>query len=138
MKILYHIIAILVLSTFLYLFFVISDTLGTHHSAELLMNIDFLPGFRHAGFFSSLLFHLGTTTAVYIAFQCIKNSYFYPIGIIISIIMFGMLYPFLITMSVRSMFVFSWGDYAIWMLGHILFLVLIDLSLRFEKNFTHH
>lgn len=114
--------------------------LGTHHLASLLLNVDFFPGFLHADFILKILVHIATTTIVYIVFQALRDSYVYPAGILIMIVMFAVLYPSLISWSFNPIYQFYWIDYFTWMLGHTLFIFLAVLLLRFQKAilFQHH
>lgn len=140
LKVLYHVACILILSLFLYVFFLFTDMIGTHHLASLLLNVDFLPGLLHADLMVKILVHVATTTIVYIVFQALRDSYVYPAGILIMIVMFAVLYPSLISWSFNPIYQFHWNDYFAWMLGHTLFIFLAVFLLRFQKDilFHHH
>ncbi|WP_412518748.1 hypothetical protein [Staphylococcus simulans] len=134
MKVLYHTISILILSVFLFGLFSLTDLFYTHHLASLLLNMDFVPGFHNASFGLKFMIHIIFTTMIYIVFQAIRDSYVYPAGILIIIVLFGVIYLSLINWSIDPTYQFYWIDYAFWMLGHTIFIFLIVFILRFEKN----
>lgn len=134
MKILYHTVSILILSVFLFGLFSLTDLFFTHHLARLLLNIDFVPGFLETSFGFNFTIHIIFTALVYVVFQAIRDSYVYPAGILIIIVLFAVIYPSLITWSVDPIFQFHWIDYTTWMVGHTIFIFLVVFILRFEKN----
>ena len=71
---------------------------------------------------------------IYVVFQAIRDSYVYPAGILIIIVLFAVIYPSLITWSINPIYQFHWIDYIVWMIGHTIFIFLVVFILRFEKN----
>ncbi|WP_114604275.1 hypothetical protein [Staphylococcus sp. EZ-P03] len=137
MKTLYHIVAILILSVSLYAFFSLTDLFYTHSLADLLLNVDFIPVFEYANFCFKFIFHIIFTTLIYVVFQGIRDSYVYPAGILIIIVLFAVIYLSLINWSVNPKYQFYWSDYFVWMLGHTIFIFLVAFILRFEKHFWY-
>ena len=134
MKVLYHAMSILILSVFLFGLFSLTDLFYTHHLASLLLNVDFVPGFFDVSFGLKFILHIVFTTMIYVVFQAIRDSYVYPAGILIIIVLFAVIYPSLITWSINPIYQFHWIDYIVWMIGHTIFIFLVVFILSFEKN----
>lgn len=121
-----------VLTFVLYLFFVITDFIMNNHNADLLLNIDFIVDYHKVELWQELLIHfLISLSIVVISLYIYKHllilKYFY---LLVLLVIFIFLYPALIHLSVRGFFVYNLSEFVDWIMGHLLFLVLLHIILK--------
>ncbi len=119
----------LILTCVTYLLFVIIDLITNYHTADLLLNVDFVRNYQNITLIEELSYHFLTTLiiviitiVIYVSFNKLKLIFLTTLFII-----FTFLYPILIKMSERDIFQYSLNEHVIWIVGHILFLYLLNI-----------
>lgn len=119
----------LVLTCITYFLFVIIDLITNYHTADLLLNVDFVRNYQNITLIEELSYHFLTTfiiviitIVIYVNFNKLKIIFLITLFII-----FTVLYPILIKMSERDIFQYSLNEHVIWIVGHILFLYLLNI-----------
>lgn len=119
----------LVLTCITYFLFVIIDLITNYHTADLLLNVDFARNYQNITLIEELSYHFLTTfiiviitIVIYVNFNKLKIIFLTTLFII-----FTVLYPILIKMSERDIFQYSLNEHVIWIVGHILFLYLLNI-----------
>lgn len=119
----------LVLTCITYFLFVIIDLITNYHTADLLLNVDFVRNYQNITLIEELSYHFLTTfiiviitIVIYVNFNKLKIIFLTTLFII-----FTVLYPILIKMSERDIFQYSLNEHVIWIVGHILFLYLLNI-----------
>ena len=127
----YHLLSAIVISAILLITTIVMDVLFQKtHLTQLLLNIDFLIDPKKVPTIVEGLIHVSIGIVIYIVFNylsllqapillsiCSFNDYFYSHV------------PILIAIAQRSLFKFSWNAYALWMEAHILFMILMAISI---------
>nr|WP_186805216.1 hypothetical protein [Staphylococcus sp. Marseille-Q1834] len=136
----YHFLSALLISVLLLLIMFIMDVLvQSTHLTLLLINIDFLADPSKTPLILELLIHVFIGFIIYIIFLAIYHisKPFYRISYFLLLIVFAVLYPLLIVMAQRSFFHFSWGEYGLWMIAHLIFTVLMACAIPYfsKKSF---
>ena len=76
------------------------------------------------------LIHVSIGIVIYIVFNYLSLlQALYYLAFVPLTIIFIVMYPFLIAIAQRSLFKFSWNAYALWMEAHILFMILMAISI---------
>ncbi len=119
----------LILTCVTYLLFVIIDLITNYHTADLLLNVDFVRNYQNITLIEELSYHFLTTLiiviitiVIYVSFNKLKLIFLTTLFII-----FTFLYPILIKISERDIFQYSLNEHVIWIVGHILFLYLLNI-----------
>lgn len=119
----------LILTCVTYFLFVIIDLITNYHTADLLLNVDFVRNYQNITLIEELSYHFLTTLIIviitiiiYVSFNKLKLIFLTTLFII-----FTFLYPILIKMSERDIFQYSLNEHVIWIVGHILFLYLLNI-----------
>ncbi len=119
----------LILTCITYFLFVIIDLITHYHTADLLLNVDFVRNYQNITLIEELSYHFLTTfiiviitIVIYVNFNKLKIIFLTTLFII-----FTVLYPILIKMSERDIFQYSLNEHVIWIVGHILFLYLLNI-----------
>ena len=119
----------LILTCITYFLFVIIDLITNYHTADLLLNVDFVRNYQNITLIEELSYHFLTTfiiviitIVIYVNFNKLKIIFLITLFII-----FTVLYPMLIKMSERDIFQYSLNEHVIWIVGHILFLYLLNI-----------
>ncbi|WP_416350109.1 hypothetical protein [Mammaliicoccus lentus] len=119
----------LILTCITYFLFVIIDLITNYHTADLLLNVDFVRNYQNITLIEELSYHFLTTLiiviitiVIYVNFNKLKIIFLTTLFII-----FTVLYPILIKMSERDIFQYSLNEHVIWIVGHILFLYLLNI-----------
>ncbi|GAB1612254.1 hypothetical protein HB162lentus_08980 [Mammaliicoccus lentus] len=119
----------LILTCITYFLFVIIDLITNYHTADLLLNVDFVRNYQNITLIEELSYHFLTTfiiviitIVIYVNFNKLKIIFLITLFII-----FTVLYPILIKMSERDIFQYSLNEHVIWIVGHILFLYLLNI-----------
>lgn len=119
----------LILTCVTYFLFVIIDLITNYHTSELLLNVDFVRNYQNITLIEELSYHFLTTLiiviitiVIYVNFNKLKLIFLTTLFII-----FTFLYPILIKMSERNIFQYSLNEHVIWIVGHILFLYLLNI-----------
>ncbi len=119
----------LILTCITYFLFVIIDLITNYHTADLLLNVDFVRNYQNITLIEELSYHFLTTfiiviitIVIYVNFNKLKIIFLITLFII-----FTVLYPILIKMSERDIFEYSLNEHVIWIVGHILFLYLLNI-----------
>lgn len=119
----------LILTCVTYFLFVIIDLITNYHTADLLLNVDFVRNYQNITLIEELSYHFLTTLiiviitiVIYVSFNKLKLIFLTTLFII-----FTFLYPILIKMSERDIFQYSLNEHVIWIVGHILFLYLLNI-----------
>ncbi len=119
----------LILTCITYFLFVIIDLITHYHTADLLLNVDFVRNYQKITLIEELSYHFLTTLiiviitiVIYVNFNKLKIIFLTTLFII-----FAVLYPLLIKMSERDIFQYSLNEHVIWIVGHILFLYLLNI-----------
>lgn len=119
----------LILTCITYFLFVIIDLITNYHTADLLLNVDFVRNYQNITLIEELSYHFLTTfiiviitIVIYVNFNKLKIIFLITLFII-----FTVLYPILIEMSERDIFQYSLNEHVIWIVGHILFLYLLNI-----------
>ncbi|MEY9141680.1 hypothetical protein [Mammaliicoccus lentus] len=119
----------LILTCITYFLFVIIDLITNYHTADLLLNVDFVRNYQNITLVEELSYHFLTTfiiviitIVIYVNFNKLKIIFLTTLFII-----FTVLYPILIKMSERDIFQYSLNEHVIWIVGHILFLYLLNI-----------
>ncbi len=119
----------LILTCITYFLFVIIDLITHYHTADLLLNVDFVRNYQNITLIEELSYHFLTTLiiviitiVIYVNFNKLKIIFLTTLFII-----FAVLYPLLIKMSERDIFQYSLNEHVIWIVGHILFLYLLNI-----------
>ncbi|HBV05050.1 hypothetical protein [Mammaliicoccus lentus] len=119
----------LILTCITYFLFVIIDLITNYHTADLLLNVDFVRNYQNITLIEELSYHFLTTfiiviitIVIYVNFNKLKIIFLTTLFII-----FTVLYPILIKMSERDIFQYSLNEHVIWIVGHILFLYLLNI-----------
>lgn len=119
----------LILTCITYFLFVIIDLITNYHTADLLLNVDFVRNYQNITLIEELSYHFLTTfiiviitIVIYVNFNKLKIIFLTTLFII-----FTVLYPILIKMSERDIFQYRLNEHVIWIVGHILFLYLLNI-----------
>lgn len=119
----------LILTCVTYFLFVIIDLITNYHTSDLLLNVDFVRNYQNITLIEELSYHFLTTLiiviitiVIYVSFNKLKLIFLTTLFII-----FTFLYPILIKMSERDIFQYSLNEHVIWIVGHILFLYLLNI-----------
>ncbi len=119
----------LILTCVTYFLFVIIDLITNYHTVDLLLNVDFVRNYQNITLIEELSYHFLTTLiiviitiVIYVSFNKLKLIFLTTLFII-----FTFLYPILIKMSERDIFQYSLNEHVIWIVGHILFLYLLNI-----------
>lgn len=119
----------LILTCVTYLLFVIIDLITNYNTADLLLNVDFVRNYQNITLIEELSYHFLTTLiiviitiVIYVSFNKLKLIFLTTLFII-----FTFLYPILIKTSERDIFQYSLNEHVIWIVGHILFLYLLNI-----------
>ncbi len=119
----------LILTCITYFLFVIIDLITNYHTADLLLNVDFVRNYQNITLIEELSYHFLTTfiiviitIVIYVSFNKLKLIFLTTLFII-----FTFLYPILIKISERDIFQYSLNEHVIWIVGHILFLYLLNI-----------
>lgn len=119
----------LILTCVTYFLFVIIDLITNYHTADLLLNVDFVRNYQNITLIEELSYHFLTTLiiviitiVIYVSFNKLKLIFLTTLFII-----FTFLYPILIKISERDIFQYSLNEHVIWIVGHILFLYLLNI-----------
>ncbi len=119
----------LILTCITYFLFVIIYLITNYHIADLLLNVDFVRNYQNITLIEELSYHFLTTfiiviitIVIYVNFNKLKIIFLTTLFII-----FTVLYPILIKMSERDIFQYSLNEHVIWIVGHILFLYLLNI-----------
>lgn len=136
----YHLLSALFISIILLITMAVMDVLAqSTHLTLLLINIDFLADPSKTPLILELLIHVFIGFIIYIIFLVIYriSKPFYRISYFLLFIVFAVLYPLLIVMAQRSFFHFSWGEYALWMIAHLIFMILMAFAIPYfsKKKF---
>ncbi|HCN60329.1 Uncharacterised protein [Mammaliicoccus fleurettii] len=118
----------LILTLIIYFLFLILDLITNFHTSDVLLNVDFIRNYENMTLIEELSYHYLTTLIIVIITIVIYVNYINlkPLFFIILLITFTILYPFLIKLSVRDMFEYSLNEHVIWIVGHMLFLYLLN------------
>ena len=127
----YHLLSAIVISAILLITTIVMDVLFQKtHLTQLLLNIDFLIDPKKVPTIVEGLIHVSIGIVIYIVFNYLSLL---QAPILLSICSFNdyfiVMYPFLIAIAQRSLFKFSWNAYALWMEAHILFMILMAISI---------
>jgi hypothetical protein len=128
----YHLLSAIVISAILLITTIVMDVLFQKtHLTQLLLNIDFLIDPKKVPTIVEGLIHLSIGIVIYIVFLIIYHysKPLYYLAFVPLTIIFIVMYPFLIAIAQRSLFKFSWNAYALWMEAHILFMILMAISI---------
>ena len=128
----YHLLSAIVISAILLITTIVMDVLFQKtHLTQLLLNIDFLIDPKKVPTIVEGLIHLSRGIVIYIVFLIIYyySKPLYYLAFVPLTIIFIVMYPFLIAIAQRSLFKFSWNAYALWMEAHILFMILMAISI---------
>lgn len=136
----YHLLSALFISIILLITMAVMDVLAqSTHLTLLLINIDFLADPSKTPLILELLIHVFIGFIIYIIFLAIYHisKPFYRISYFLLFIIFAVLYPLLIVMAQRSFFHFSWGEYGLWMIAHLIFMILMASAIPYfsKKKF---
>ncbi|MCI2774291.1 hypothetical protein [Staphylococcus petrasii] len=136
----YHLLSALFISIILLITMAVMDVLAqSTHLTLLLINIDFLADPSQTPLILELLIHVFIGFIIYIIFLVIYriSKPFYRISYFLLFIVFAVLYPLLIVMAQRSFFHFSWGEYGLWMIAHLIFMILMACAIPYfsKKKF---
>ncbi|MCJ1655492.1 hypothetical protein MT340_001750 [Staphylococcus sp. NRL 16/872] len=136
----YHLLSALFISIILLMTMTVMDVLAqSTHLTLLLINIDFLVDPSKTPLILELLIHVFIGFIIYIIFFAIYHisKPFYKISYFLLFIVFAALYPLLIVMAQRSFFHFSWGEYGLWMMAHLIFIMLMAFAISYfsKKRF---
>ena len=119
----------LILTCVTYFLFVIIDLITNYHTVDLLLNVDFVRNYQNITLIEELSYHFLTTLiiviitiVIYVSFNKLKLIFLTTLFII-----FTFLYPILIKISERDIFQYSLNEHVIWIVGHILFLYLLNI-----------
>ncbi len=130
----YHFLSALLISILLLLIMFTMDVVThTTHLTLLLINIDFIADPNQTPLILELLIHIVIGFLIYITFLIIYKFFkpFYKISYLLLIIIFLILYPLLILLAQRSFFQFSWTEYGLWMIAHLIFTVCMAWSIPY-------
>ena len=130
----YHLTsACLISMLLLFILFIIDLLTDTTQLAQLLINIDFIIPKQFTPLWLAILIHLIIGIVVYMMLLLLYRvrKQWYAIGYVASMLSFIVLYPFLIHIAVRPIFHFSWSEYSLWLLAHIIFIVCVARSIPF-------
>lgn len=119
----------LILTCVTYFLFVIIDLITNYHTSELLLNVDFVRNYQNITLIEELSYHF-LTTLIIVIITIVIYVYFNKLKLIFLttlFIIFTFLYPILIKMSERDIFQYSLNEHVIWIVGHILFLYLLNI-----------
>lgn len=128
----YHFLSACIISLVLLITLAIMDVLLVHtHLTLLLINVDFLAPPSQIPLILEILIHFLIGVVIYIVFLAIYkiNLPFYYISYILLLIIFAMLYPLLVAIAQRDFFTFSWLEYGMWMIAHLIFAFLMFVSI---------
>lgn len=130
----YHFISALVISIILLITMVIMDILAqSTHLTLLLINIDFLIDPSKTPLLLELAIHIFIGWLIYFIFLLIYHVFksLYKISYFLLMLVFASLYPSLIIIAKRSFFHFSWSEYGLWMIAHIIFTILMAFAISY-------
>lgn len=131
---LYHFLSALVISIILLITMATMDVLAqSTHLTLLLINIDFLIDPSKTPLILELAIHVFIGWLIYFIFLFIYHNFkpLYKVSYFLLIIIFASLYPVLIIMAKRSFFHFSWPEYGLWMIAHIIFMILMACAIPY-------
>lgn len=130
----YHCLSALVISIILLITMTIMDGIvQSTHLTLLLINIDFLIDPSKTPLLLELAIHIFIGWLIYFIFLLIYHVFkpLYKISYVLLMIVFASLYPSLVVMAKRSFFHFSWNEYGLWMIAHIIFMILMACSIPY-------
>ncbi|MFU0761380.1 hypothetical protein ABH524_002395 [Staphylococcus pasteuri] len=134
LKILYHFLSAIIISFILLISNVVIDLFLQHtHLTQLLLNIDFLTNPQNVPTWMEIIIHLFIGISIYIVFVILYyiSKHFYHLAYLPLMIIFVIMYPLLISIAQRLFFTFSWLEYMWWMIAHIIFTLLMYISISF-------
>ncbi|MEB6609983.1 hypothetical protein [Staphylococcus borealis] len=130
----YHLLSALFISILLLLImFVMDVVMHTTHLTLLLINIDFIADPNKTPLILELSIHIIIGFCIYITFLIIYLLFkpLYKLSYLLLIIIFLILYPLLITLAERTLFQFNCVEYALWMIAHLIFTLLMAWSIPY-------
>lgn len=128
----YHLLSAFIISAILLITTMVMDVLLQNtHLTQLLLNIDFLIDPKKVPTFVEVLIHLSIGMTIYIVFLIIYHTskMLYFLAYIPLTFIFIMMYPLLIAIAQRSFFKFSLNEYTWWIIAHIVFMILLAISI---------
>lgn len=136
----YHLISAIVISTILLITMAMMDVFMQHtHLTLLLINIDFLVDPSKTPLALEILIHIMIGISIYIIFLIIYHisKLIYQLSYLFLMITFILLYPLLNFIAQRSIFQFSWIEYGLWIIAHIIFSCLMAWAIPFFSKKKH-
>lgn len=136
----YHLISAIVISTILLITMAMMDAFMQHtHLTLLLINIDFLVDPSKTPLALEIFIHIMIGISIYIIFLIIYriSKLIYKLSYLFLMITFILLYPLLIFIAQRSIFQFSWIEYGLWIIAHIIFTYLMAWAIPFFSKKKH-
>lgn len=130
----YHLLSALIISIVLLITMAIMDVFAqSTHLTLLLINIDFLAEPSKVPLVVELLIHVLIGFIIYIVFLFIYHisKPFYNLSYVLLMFIFIVLYPLLIMLARREIFQFSWLEYGLWMVAHIIFICLMAWAIPY-------
>lgn len=121
-----------ILTLTLYFFFLVTDIFGHFYNAPLLLNIDFLANYQYINVIEELIIHFTITLTIVIVTTIVYKNFnnFKLLYLTLLMIAFILLYPLLITLSKRNFFHYDIKGYCIWIIAHLVFLILLNISIK--------
>ncbi|MCI2946892.1 magnesium-transporting ATPase (P-type) [Staphylococcus caledonicus] len=130
----YHLLSALIISIVLLITMAIMDVFAqSTHLTLLLINIDFLADPSKVPLVVELLIHVLIGFIIYIVFLFIYHisKPLYNLSYVLLMLIFIVLYPLLIMLARREIFQFSWLEYGLWMVAHIIFICLMAWAIPY-------
>ena len=128
LKIFYHLLYATTISVLLLILTILMDVLLQNtHLTQLLLNIDFLINPDEVPTIIEVLIHLSIGILIYITFLIIYHysKSLYHLAYLPLVLIFTLMYPLLVFLAQRSIFSFSWNEFAWWLVAHLFFVILM-------------
>lgn len=130
----YHLLSALIISIILLVTMAMMDVFTqSTHLTLLLINIDFLADPNKVPLLVELLIHVLIGFIIYIVFLLIYriSKPLYNLSYVLLMFIFIVFYPLLIMLAQRELFQFSWLEYGLWIIAHIIFICLMAWAIPY-------
>lgn len=120
----------------LYILLVVGDYCFGTNTVRLLLNIDFLTHQKEIALWKELFPHFIVSVILFIMLeQLYRQGNLFKIALIITVLVFILLYFLLINIAVYQQYPSSLPMFLVWMVGHVIYLCIVY---QFIKEENHH
>ncbi len=120
----------------LYILLLIGDYCFGTNTVRLLLNIDFLTHQKEMVLWKELLPHFIVSIILFSTLeQLYRKGKLFKIALLITILVFILLYFLLINIAVYQQYLSSLPMFLVWMVGHVIYLYIVY---QFMKEENHH